>query len=423
MTHPYQMARQRADHSHATADPDMPSTRITWNGDEQRKVAVESYRLLQADKSLSNMAAIEQAQKNVLLPKRRRDLAKTAFAKFRPWIPEMWAKLSLESAAPTRPSDAPLASSHASPHASLTVVPDAAAKSVPSNTSAPRTLVHWTGAEQCQLAARVSHLTHAFEDMSRLDALRKAIESELPASRHRELKAWSQVSAWLDPMLEQCAHEAQAKQVEARREQERQTQEREAQAARRRGEEARIESEVQRRVDTYLAEHEHQTHNVSLDGVVQLFANRLANVMMDAFSSAFSNALATQLSTANKASLPAFAPLEDKPPAPPKDRLPRVTVVGLLNQQAEDVKQAFLGTVDFVFVKSQMEGGGGHGGVGMLTKSATSDLVIAMVDHCGHDVDNNARRLKVPYQRLGGSVSALKRWLTEWLAAEAGVGQ
>jgi hypothetical protein len=48
-----------------------------------------------------------------------------------------------------------------------------------------------------------------------------------------------------------------------------------------------------------------------------------------------------------------------------------------------------------------------------------------MIDHCGRDVDAAAKHLKVPYQRLNGSTTALKRWLTGWLAGEyqAGGGQ
>ena len=100
---------------------------------------------------------------------------------------------------------------------------------------------------------------------------------------------------------------------------------------------------------------------------------------------------------------------------PPRTRLPRVCVVGLINQQEHDVSAAFDGVIEFIFVKAQRTGGGGHGGAGMLTRSASSDLVIAMTDFIGHDVEASAKHLHVPFERVKGSVSALKRWLTDWL--------
>jgi hypothetical protein len=108
-----------------------------------------------------------------------------------------------------------------------------------------------------------------------------------------------------------------------------------------------------------------------------------------------------------------------RPPPPPRNRLPRITVVGLIHQQENDVAAAFGGVVEFVFVKSQKQGGGGHGGAGMLTKSASSDLVIAMTDFIGHDVEASAKHLHIPFERVKGSVSALKRWITDWLATGA----
>lgn len=105
---------------------------------------------------------------------------------------------------------------------------------------------------------------------------------------------------------------------------------------------------------------------------------------------------------------------------PPRTRLPRVTVVGLIPQQERDVQAAFAGVIEFIFVKAQRTGGGGHGGAGMLTKSASSDVVVAMTDFIGHDVEASAKHLHIPYQRVTGSVSALKRWLTDWLATGRG---
>ena len=103
---------------------------------------------------------------------------------------------------------------------------------------------------------------------------------------------------------------------------------------------------------------------------------------------------------------------------PPKNRLPKICVVGLLNQQAEDAKRAFLGAVEFVFVKSQKQGGSGAGGVGMVNAARTCDVAIAMTSFVGHDVDNKRKDLSCPFVRLNGSVSDLKRWVRSWLNGE-----
>lgn len=135
---------------------------------------------------------------------------------------------------------------------------------------------------------------------------------------------------------------------------------------------------------------------------------RLCDALADAIRTA-----GTQTPTRSDAGM--ATPRRVTPP-PPRTRLPRVCVVGLINQQEHDVSAAFEGVIEFIFVKAQRTGGGGHGGAGMLTRSASSDLVIAMTDFIGHDVEASAKHLHVPFERITGSVSALKRWLTNWLA-------
>jgi hypothetical protein len=104
---------------------------------------------------------------------------------------------------------------------------------------------------------------------------------------------------------------------------------------------------------------------------------------------------------------------------PPRTRLPRVCVVGLINQQENDVAATFAGVIEFVFVKTQKQGSSGQGGPGMLNKSSSCDLVLAMIGFISHDVETAAKHLHVPFERINGSVSALKRWLREWLETGA----
>jgi len=154
--------------------------------------------------------------------------------------------------------------------------------------------------------------------------------------------------------------------------------------------------------------------------LLTVLADQLAPLLaarVDAHMVRVMEALTDALRAAQGQGHPAGAPgAPTAIPAPSRIRLPRVTVVGLIPQQERDVEAAFSGVIDFVFVKAQRTGGGGHGGAGMLTKSASSDLVLCMTDFVGHDVEHSAKHLRVPFERINGSVSALKRWLTDWLA-------
>jgi hypothetical protein len=150
--------------------------------------------------------------------------------------------------------------------------------------------------------------------------------------------------------------------------------------------------------------------------VAEQIAPMLAAAIASGVRSVFEAMAQAMRSGASHDDHPAPSRAPAAPIRPPRNRLPRVTVVGLIHQQERDLAAAFAGTVEFIFVKSQKQGGGGHGGAGMLTKSASSDLVIAMTDFVGHDVESSAKHLHIPYERVKGSVPALKRWITDWLA-------
>jgi hypothetical protein len=109
----------------------------------------------------------------------------------------------------------------------------------------------------------------------------------------------------------------------------------------------------------------------------------------------------------------------------PKDHTPKVIVVGLVNQQFDDLKKTFFGMAEFVLVKSQAASGPGGGNTGAMMLSAArnerADVVVALVDHCGMDVKSAGLKLEVPFIRLTGSVSTAKRWLRQWLNGEISI--
>jgi hypothetical protein len=59
----------------------------------------------------------------------------------------------------------------------------------------------------------------------------------------------------------------------------------------------------------------------------------------------------------------------------------------------------------------------------MVARANTCDIAVAMTDFVGHDVDKSSKQLNIPFFRVGGSVSALKRWLGDWLATPPVTGE
>lgn len=107
----------------------------------------------------------------------------------------------------------------------------------------------------------------------------------------------------------------------------------------------------------------------------------------------------------------------------PKDHLPRVVVVGLVNQQFDDLKKTFFGMAELTLVKSQAGGAGGSNTGAMVMKEAErADVVVALVEHCGIDVKTAGIKLnqngKCPFIGITGSTSGAKRWIRQWLNGE-----
>lgn len=442
MPHPYQLGRDR---NSGDSGP-----RIFWDDTEKRKVAVQSYHLLKSNPDISHLDAVMAAQRKVLKADRIRTVS--TFGKFAPWIKPMWDEIESKTKSQAEaaqgaaqlfepeslpPSDTvqadPVADTSASlpvdqapenqtvvfaddgrafQHANGVDIDKAHTQAETQGEPSRKSTVHWRDDEKRTLAHRVHYLVKSFSDMRPLEALRKA-QDELPDDRQREINTWGMVEQWLDPMLAQLKIDEQLAELQAKDARETAEREMREQREREEAEEQRIADIVDERVEAQVAARMAEQRPAGLEAIIQLFAYRFAETLVPAMSDAVMKATAMQIASINFGQP---AKDEHKLVAPPKDRLPKLCIVGLLNQQAEDVQKAFLGTVEFVFVKSQQEGGGGHGGAGMLTKSATCDLVLAMVDHMGKDVDASAKHLKVPYHRVNGSATACKRFITSWLA-------
>jgi hypothetical protein len=286
---------------------------------------------------------------------------------------------------------------------------------------ASRTAVHWTDEERKAVAAKARDNMKRWPDMKKLEAFRKANELVLTPDRQRDLTTWGQVATWADPMLDMLALDEQIE--EAREKEAKQIRERELQAEIEAAErQAQAGIEAQRlRLEAFENEVQKRVEQMPFDALIRAFAAKIARETIGAMGEEFEKLLMGRVLDAagivkNRTET---TPVADSPyVVPPVTRLPRVTVVGLMRQQADDVKKAFLGTIEFTFIESTKTGGKAGGGAGLAAHASTTDVAVCMVDFAGHDVDEAAKRLKLPLVRINGNVSALKRWLGSWLAGE-----
>lgn len=472
MRHPYMRTSRNSESLESM------NARINWTDHEKETVAAEALKLHKSNPKLTPYAAVVQAQAVVLTPARQRPLHNTPPAKVEKWLMPLWdgmkkaarqanARANVESlftgpvqpAADTPPADDAPAQAAADVSASednAEAVEPASEPETPAavelandsqnieqaqselNISAEniepaaevskphsaRRQVHWKDDERKKVAARAYSNMKAWPDMSRLEAFRKAQESELTEDRRRHLVTWELIRDWAEPMLEALALDEKIEAARIAEENERKREEAkrqaEANAALAREREA-AEQAQQLAFDRAVAE---RVNNLTFDELLSAMARRFGRIAYQGFSEGFS-ASPPPVEPPPAARFMPPSPPSRHDPAPPsnvdaeRQRLPKVCIVGLMNQQENDVERAFLGVIKFVFVKSQRTGGsGGHGGAGMLDKAWNCDLVVSMADFTGHDVDEAAKKLKtmqIPFKRINGNSSALKRELRTWL--------
>ena len=431
--HPYNMARANRDRASVAPVNGKP---IVWTDDERRAVAREAFRIA-SERSITQTRAVLQAQQ--ILPVHRQRPASFAKSADLGWLRPLWDEMRSEAAkkgAQALFEPAPEVT-RAEPVAEVAAVPasvpepatteskpdqetaDAAPSSSEPSSSARRgdagkTKIFWRDDEKRALAAKMREYLQRYPDMSKIEALRKAQGVVLKPERQREgLTGWTFVADWADPMLAQLEIDDQLaalkakeqREAEERAEAERQARidaEEAVRIERERNEAARFDAAVNARIEA-----------MGFDDLIRGFARKIARDVVDAMGEEFQTMLSRKVADAVKVQQDA------KQFTMPKDRAPRVGVVGLLNQQEQDVKKAFQGAIEFVFVKAQAEGGSGaHGGAGLLASCKSCDVVIAMTDHIGHDVTNALRKVGTQTKLLTGSASSLKRYLSAWLHSD-----
>ncbi|QUN28734.1 hypothetical protein KB879_01805 [Cupriavidus sp. KK10] len=458
----------------AKPDAATNSARILWTDDEKKIVARESLRLKEIDSSLSDALALQNAQ--MLLPEERQRPSFKNWKSTASWLMPLWQEFAGQAHDGPHSNGRPVAvtvkrsklanaiqETEQTPAAVQAAATEAEAvaelvepmpaerestadfESVPETgaefrsgqesseslpvqqqaemeATAQKPVVRWTQEERERIARRSREIMSR-TDIPALDAVRAA-NIELDDERQRDISTMSLVSEWLLPMWKQLDKQEQDARAQAERE-ERERAEREAAEAER---VATEERERQAAIDAGIAA---KFENASFDDLLKRLGQKIAGALMESISESLEAAVAARIASVVQ-SLPGTLPSNVavlKPNAEvdgvgtvsvaPRDHKPRVCVVGLMNQQADDVRRAFGNALEFTFIKSQQTGGSGaHGGAGVAARAQGCDVVIGMTNFTGHDVDDAAKKLHVPFIRLNGSVSALKRWLQHWLNGE-----
>lgn len=380
MAHPYMAIQQRAaKRINGVPHVDTPIRRITWTDHEVELVAREAFEVLKSENgSISNMEAVRRAQETVLAPDRHRVIRQerdlTAL------LP-VWADLRAAEAAPAEPEPAP----------------------EPTSTKERKTLVRWNAEEKRKIAVESKRLLNGFADMSKVEAIRKAIEYTMPAHRQREIASLVQVpwiaDEWkvVDELERAAEREAGEQAAEA---------ERAAEELRRATEAARAEAEKARAIDPA---------SLPLETLIGALGTRIAGMLLRSIGEQLQESIMQRITEAlGNVTLPSPGVLPEgatRMHAAPRDRKPRVLIVGLVRQQEDDVRRALGELFRFDYVRVEHADN-------LEEKARGADLVVLMTKFISHKHQDIVRRVNEHIVYRNGGVTELKRWLTQWINGE-----
>ncbi|MBF4041921.1 hypothetical protein ISI04_08875 [Burkholderia pseudomallei] len=420
MRHPYMMAIQNRERKMNGAHVDTSIRRVTWTDDELGRVAREAFAVLQADRSLSNMEAVRRAQANVLPSERHRVIRQER--DLSSMLP-IWIELRVaKKTAPPEPIPKPVASEVVEAPASTGFEAEEPKRGRPTletvraeqqqmlETSLAasddkRRLVRWTSDEKRKVARESKRLRSTNLGMTRLDAIRRAIESELPPDRRRDIKRFELVD-WIEAEWQMLEDIERADQAEREAREQTAELERQAEESRRATEAARAEAEAAKAIDPA---------SLPFATLIEAIGVKIAGMLLRSIGEQLQESIMQRITEAlGNVTLPSPGVLPEgatRMHAAPRDRKPRVLVVGLVRQQEDDVSRA-LGEL-FRFDYARVE----HAD-NLEEKARGADLVVLMTKFISHKHQDIVRRVNEHIVYRNGGVTELKRWLTQWINGE-----
>lgn len=423
---PHERQEPAEANEHPTPTPAEPTKRrlVRWTPEEMMTLAHETRRIRTADVGLTPLEAVRLAQKNVMPENRQRVLDQTRqIEDITKLIRDMALKEGIgRSAAPTHepaPSPIDAAQSLASTGFDAGGIAQALAKAdaadadatasanlSPAGASAKRTLIRYTADERRTIAVESKRLLAGFQDMSRLEAIRKAIEYTMPANRQRSITTFEQVG-WIADEWKAIEQQERAEQKAREAHEHAQEAERAAERARIATEAARAEAEAAKAVDPA---------SLPFDTLIEAIGVKVAGMLLRSIGEHLQESIMQRVTEALAhvtVNVPA-APLPEgvtRLHSAPRHRKPRVLIVGLLNQQEQDMTRAMGELLTLDFAKSEHH-------KALEDKARNADLVVLMTKFISHSHTGIVQRVNEHIVFRNGGVSELKRWLTQWINGE-----
>lgn len=231
--------------------------------------------------------------------------------------------------------------------------------------------IRWTDEERAVLIEKAAQALHDKQVFSIREALLKAQEALSPG-RRRDIAALSQVPWFTEGVPVKLRSLDRQK-------------------------EHSVEKEIQQAV-TFTEE---RARTVLEDQIAQFMGKILAKAIKLAIRE-------PELAPIFSASVAVPEPLK-RLVQPPRERLRRVIVAGMLNSQAKTIEAAFNGKLDLRFWSKDQS-------ADMLKRMLTqADSVIGMVGFLAHSHDAILKSSKVPYTPVSGGVTQVKQALERLL--------
>lgn len=435
MAHPYMMAREsRRDREGAingtpvveetTDEPTSPETvpeapeppteaaktkktLVRWKNDELELLARAARDIRAKDLSLTHLEAVRMAQKRVLPPHRQRELRQ--HREVAEVVKAIRDLASLDYVGTKREANEAQAAPASDAVQSLTSIAtraanaQAAVDALTKPAKQRKALVRWTTDEKRVIALESKRLLNGFADMSKLEAIRKAAEYALPTERHRTINTFGDV-AWIEDEWKAIEEVERATTAERQSRERALELERQAEESRRAIEAARAEAEKAKAIDPA---------SLPFETLIEAIGVKVAGMLLRSIGEQLQESIMQRITEA-LGHMGAQSPLPEGVtrlhPAP-RHRKPRVLIVGLLEQQEREMTKAMGEFLRLDYAKSSHH-------TTLEDKARNADLVVLMTKFISHKHQDIVQRVNEHIVYRNGSVTELKRWLTQWINGE-----
>lgn len=278
-------------------------------------------------------------------------------------------------------------------------------------------LVRWTDAERRTVAKGFLKLKADFPDMKPTQLVERSMQYNLPDHRQRDVQGYGGCKGWLEPLLLEVESEVAI--------------EREAAAQHRLEIEAAERAEIERKNEigqieqtalelaalaaveareTALVEFR---QSVTIEELLGMVARKLVKAIARPLIEGIREEIVGAMAEVEEPARRAVGGAVDIPVSPPRRERPKLYIVGLDRQQEAELKKVYASRLDIAFGSVGDETGSGISG-----KAGNADACIAMVDHLSHKTSEAVHKAAKRYVPITGALSAVKRWIEQWLTGE-----